>query len=98
MLNAREFEAAARAVLDPVHADFIAGGAGDEVTLRANEAAFAQLRLLPRMLTGNAERELAISLLGSRASMPILVSPTAFHKLAHPDGELATARAAAAAG
>ena len=94
----RDFETAARAELDPVYADFIAGGARDEITVRANEAAFGRLQLLPRVLRGSAERELGISLLGSRASLPVLLSPTAFHKLVDPEGELATARAASAAG
>ncbi|MFJ4790347.1 alpha-hydroxy acid oxidase [Streptomyces sp. NPDC088794] len=94
----RDFEAAARAELNPVYADFIAGGARDEITVRANEAAFGRLQLLPRVLRGSAVREVDISLLGSRASMPVLLSPTAFHKLVDPEGELATARAAAAAG
>ncbi|GAA3747965.1 alpha-hydroxy acid oxidase [Salinactinospora qingdaonensis] len=98
MLNVHDFETAARATLDPVYADFIAGGARDEITVRANEAAFSGLRLLPRMLRGSAERDLAVTLLGDRADLPILLSPTAFHKLVTPDGELATARAAAAAG
>jgi 4-hydroxymandelate oxidase len=97
-VNVREFEAAARAALDPVHADYMAGGAGDEFTTRENEAAFARLRLLPRMLRGNAKRETAVFLLGQRAGLPVLLAPTAFHRLAHPEGERATARAAAAAG
>ncbi|MER7182287.1 alpha-hydroxy acid oxidase [Streptomyces hyaluromycini] len=93
-----DFETAARAELDPVYADFIAGGARDEITVRANQAAFGRLQLLPRVLRGSAVRELGTDLLGSRARLPILLSPTAFHKLVHPDGEVATARAAAAAG
>ncbi|MEU6251503.1 alpha-hydroxy acid oxidase [Streptomyces sp. NPDC047043] len=93
-----DFEAAARDKLDPVHADFIAGGARDEITVRANEAAFGRLQLLPRVLRGSAVRDLDVTLLGSRARLPILLSPTAFHKLVDPEGELATARAAAAAG
>lgn len=75
----------ARAVLDPVHYDFFAGGVGDEVVLAENEAAFRRLALLPRVLRGGT--------IG--AGFPVLISPTAFHRLAHPDGELATARAAA---
>ncbi|SDJ16737.1 4-hydroxymandelate oxidase [Lentzea albidocapillata subsp. violacea] len=74
----------ARAVLDPVHYDFFAGGVGDEVVLADNEAAFRRLALLPRVLRGNEISD----------DFPVLISPTAFHKLAHPDGELATARAA----
>ncbi|MBV2354921.1 alpha-hydroxy-acid oxidizing protein [Streptomyces sp. J2-1] len=93
-----DFETAARAELDPVYADFIAGGAQDEITVRANQAAFRRLRLLPRVLRGSAERNLETRLFGGRADLPILLSPTAFHKLLNPEGELATARAAAAAG
>lgn len=93
----REFEAAARERLDPVHYDYFAGGAGDEVTLRANEAAFRRLALLPRVLRGPRKPELGVTLLGDRAAMPVLVAPTAFHRLADPEGERATARAAAAA-
>ncbi|MER5216272.1 alpha-hydroxy acid oxidase [Streptomyces sp. NPDC002838] len=93
-----DFETAARAKLDPVYADFIAGGARDEITVRANEAVFGRLQLLPRVLRGSTARELDLDLLGSRARLPVLLSPTAFHKLVDPEGELATARAAAAAG
>ncbi|MFI7230053.1 alpha-hydroxy acid oxidase [Nonomuraea angiospora] len=93
----REFEAEARARLDTAHYDYFAGGAGDEVTVRANEAAFARIGLLPRVLRGAAKLRTGLTLLGSRASMPVLVAPTAFHRLADPEGERATARAAAAA-
>jgi 4-hydroxymandelate oxidase len=93
----RDYEAAARERLDPVIYDYFAGGAGDEVTVRANESALARLSILPRILRGAAKRDLAVSLLGSVASMPVLVAPTAFHKLADPEGESATARAVAAA-
>ncbi|MEU6407774.1 alpha-hydroxy acid oxidase [Microbispora sp. NPDC046933] len=93
----REFEAAARDRLDPAHYDYFAGGAGDEVTVRANEAAFARLALLPRVLRGAGSPQLGVALLGSRVATPVLVAPTAFHRLADPEGEKATARAAAAA-
>ncbi|MEV4359704.1 alpha-hydroxy acid oxidase [Nonomuraea sp. NPDC049625] len=93
----REFEAEARARLDPAHYDYFAGGADDEVTVRANEAAFARIGLLPRVLRGAAKLQTGLTLLGSRAAMPVLVAPTAFHRLADPEGERATARAAAAA-
>ena len=98
MRTIAEFEAAARQRLDPVHYDYYAGGAQDEITLAENESAFRKLRLLPRVLRGSDKRDLSVELLGSRSSMPILVAPTAFHRLAHADGELATARAAALAG
>lgn len=98
MRTIAEFEAVARERLDPVHYDYYAGGAQDEITLAENESAFRKLRLLPRVLRGSDKRDLSVELLGSRSSMPILVAPTAFHRLAHADGELATARAAALAG
>ncbi|WP_034385657.1 alpha-hydroxy acid oxidase [Herbidospora cretacea] len=89
------YEAIARQRLPKAHYDYFAGGAGDESAVHENEAAFARLRLVPRVLTG-ARPDLRVSLPGGRASLPVLVAPTAFHRLAHPDGELATARAAAA--
>ncbi|MDI5982700.1 alpha-hydroxy-acid oxidizing protein, partial [Amycolatopsis magusensis] len=88
----------ARELLDPVHYDYFAGGAGEETALAENERAFQRLALLPRVLRGQPRPATPVQLPGARASTPILVAPTAFHRLAHPDGELATARAAAAAG
>jgi 4-hydroxymandelate oxidase len=81
-----------------VHADFFAGGAGDERTLRANTEAFGRLRLVPRVLRATGTRDLRTTLLGTELAAPVLVAPTAFHRLAHPDGEVATARGAADAG
>ncbi|MGV9363018.1 alpha-hydroxy acid oxidase [Amycolatopsis sp. NPDC003731] len=98
MRTVAELETAARERLDPAHYDYFAGGAQDEITLRENEEAYKRLRLVPRVLRGSDKRDLSIELLGTPSSMPILVAPTAFHRLAHPDGELATARAAARAG
>src|SRR5215471_440215 len=98
MLSLRDFELEAQKRLDRAIYDYFAGGADDEVTLRANEAAFARIGLVPRVLRGSGEPELGLTLLGCRASMPIVIAPTAFHRLAHPEGERATARAAASAG
>ncbi|MBE8521585.1 alpha-hydroxy-acid oxidizing protein [Amycolatopsis sp. H6(2020)] len=98
MRTIAEYEATARERLEPAHYDYFAGGAQDEITLRENEEAYKRLRLIPRVLRGSDKRDLSIELLGTPSSMPILVAPTAFHRLAHPDGELATARAAARAG
>ncbi len=97
LLKVADYQTAASTIVDPVYYDFFAGAARDEITMRANESAFAELCLLPRILRGSDNRRHAVELFGSTASMPILLSPTAFHKLAHADGELATARAAAAA-
>ncbi|NUS64131.1 MAG: alpha-hydroxy-acid oxidizing protein, partial [Saccharothrix sp.] len=92
-----ELHEKARAALDPVHYDYYAGGVGDEVVLAENEAAFRRLALLPRVLRGTPTRDLAVDLPGGRLDLPVLIAPTAFHRLAHPEGEVATARAAAAA-
>jgi 4-hydroxymandelate oxidase len=92
-----ELAVMARRRLAPEVFDYFAGGADDEVTTRANEAAFTRLRLLPRVLRGSGTRHLATTIAGTSAALPVFVAPTAFHRLAHPDGEVATARAAAAA-
>jgi isopentenyl diphosphate isomerase/L-lactate dehydrogenase-like FMN-dependent dehydrogenase len=74
--------------------DYYQGGSEDEVTLRANRAAFERLRLRPRMLVDVSACDLRTSVLGIPVSMPVLVAPTAGHGLAHPEAECATARAA----
>jgi lactate 2-monooxygenase len=77
---------------------YIAGGAGEELTMRANREAFVRRRLRPRMLTGNKERDLSVELLGTRSAAPFLLAPIGVLSIAHPEGELACARAAAALG
>jgi isopentenyl diphosphate isomerase/L-lactate dehydrogenase-like FMN-dependent dehydrogenase len=77
---------------------YFAGGAADEVTLRANVAAYGRWRLRPRVLAGIGEWSTEAEVLGARVSMPILVAPTALQALLTPEGERASARAAAAAG
>ena len=95
MLCVRDFEVEARQRLDPAVYDFYAGGADDEVTLRANETAFTRIGLLPRVLRGAGMPELGLYLLGCDVALPVLIAPTAFQRLAHLEGECATARAAA---
>jgi 4-hydroxymandelate oxidase len=97
-LNLHEYEAAARPLLTPMVLDYIAGGAGDEATVRANREAFDQWRLLPRMMRGLREVSTATTVLGQPIAMPVLIAPSGLHRLVHEDGELATARAARAAG
>ena len=77
---------------------YLAGGAGDEWTLRENESAFRRFVLRPRVLVDVGEVSTATRVLGIDVSMPILVAPMGFQRIFHPDGELATARAAAAVG
>jgi isopentenyl diphosphate isomerase/L-lactate dehydrogenase-like FMN-dependent dehydrogenase len=98
LVNVADFERRAAEVLEPGVHGYYAGGAGDEWTLRENVAAFGRHRLRPRVLVDVSAVSAATTVLGSPVSMPLLVAPTALHRLAHPDGEPATARAAAAAG
>jgi len=78
--------------------DFADGGAENEYTLRRNEAAFAQVELLPQPLNGAAERDLSVELFGRRLALPVMIGPTGLSGLFWPSGEIAAARAAAAAG
>lgn len=97
-INVHEYEVAARSLLSPMIFDFVAGGAGDEVTLLACRSAFARWRLVPRVLRGLPNVTTATTVLGQYVSSPLLIAPTSLHKLVHPEGELATARAARTAG
>ena len=74
---------------------YFAGGAGDEITLRDNEASWSRLALQPRVLVDVSERDLSVPLLGGDLPHPVVVAPMAYQKHVHPDGELALARAAA---
>jgi 4-hydroxymandelate oxidase len=97
-VNVFDFEANARETLPREAFDYYASGAQDEVTLRENRAAYDRLSLAYRVLVDVSRRDLTTSVLGQPVAMPVLVAPTAFHRLATPEGELATARAAGAAG
>ncbi len=88
----------ARGVLPRAVFDFADGGAETETTLRRNEAAFAEITLLPRPLRGAASRDTSITLFGHRLSMPLIVAPTGLAGLFWPDGECCTARAASESG
>jgi len=93
-----ELERAAEAALSPEAAGYLLGGASTEDTMRENLAAFRRRRIVPRMLAGVAERELACEILGTRMAAPVLLGPVGVQTIVHPEGELASARAAAAAG
>ena len=86
----------AQRVLPRAIFDFVDGGAGDEVTLRRNEAAFDEVSLLPRPLGGAAIRDMSITLFEQKLSMPLMVAPTGLAGLLWPQGEAASARAAIA--
>ena len=97
-LTVDDFEPVAREVLAPDVYDFYAGGAGDEWTLAENRRAFDDWVIRPRVLTGAYPPDPSTELLGTRIDFPVLVAPWAYQKMAHPDGEPATARAAERAG
>lgn len=97
-INVADYEALAAERLEPGPLGYFAGGAGDERTLARNVAAFREWELIPRVLVDVSAVDTSVELLGDRLSMPVLVAPVAFQRLAHPDGEEAMARAAAAAG
>src|SRR5438045_5601500 len=97
-VNVRDYERLAEEKLDANALAYFAGGAGDEVTLRENVAAFERLKLRPRVLVDVGSVATSTAVLGNEISLPVLIAPLAMQRMAHPDGELATARAAAAAG
>jgi 4-hydroxymandelate oxidase len=94
-INLLELEAAAAEALDPLARDYYRSGAGDELTLARNRDAFAEIELLPRVLVDVSSVDTATSVLGADLPHPVTVAPTAFHRLADPEGEVATARGAA---
>ncbi len=93
-----EFEHAARARLDPMAFAYFVGGAGRELTLERNRAAWDALSIWYRVMVDVSRRSTATTLLDLPLSFPLLAAPTALHKMAHPEGELATVRACGEAG
>jgi 4-hydroxymandelate oxidase len=98
LVNVADYGRLARRALPADVWDFIAGGSGDQLTMRANRRAFAATALRPRVLVDVSRRMTGTVMLGTEVAAPMAVAPMAYHCLAHPDGEVATARAAAASG
>lgn len=98
VLDLAAIEEQARALLPPAVADYFAGGAESEITLREATPAWRAWRLRPRVLRGIQTVDLRTTLLGTPVATPIGVSPWGYQAMAHPDGECATARGAAAVG
>lgn len=98
MINVADYAAAAREKVAPEVWCYFEGGAGDEVTLRANTAAYERWQLRPRMLVDVSAVTTATTLLGTEVASPLGIAPFAMQRLLDPEGELATARAAASAG
>jgi L-lactate dehydrogenase (cytochrome) len=93
-----ELEERAMAAMDPKAANYVGAGAGSEETIRANREAFRRRRIVPRMLRDVSQRDLSTTVLGTAMPAPLLLAPIGVQHGVHPDGELATARAAAAVG
>ncbi len=93
-INVFEYEARATETLPKPEADFIAGGATDEITLRRTRAVFDSIMLRPRMLVDISQRDLSTTVLGHRIQFPIMLDPAGSHGRAHPQGELLTAKVA----
>lgn len=98
ILNLAELEQMASTRLPQQAWDYYQSGADDELTLRRNRAAYEARSLCYRVLVDVSTRDLTTTVLGHAVQLPVLVAPTAFHRLAHPEGELASVRAAGAAG
>ncbi len=97
-VNLHDLEAWARERLTTNALEYYASGAGDELTARENRAAFARLKLRPRVLRDVSHVRTDTSVLGLPLALPVAAAPSAFHGLAHPEAERATARALAGAG
>ncbi len=93
-INLYDYEARAKQVLPHNAWDFIDAGAMDEITTRRNRTAFDALSLRPRFLRDVTDRDISTTVLGDEISLPVLLAPSGQHMLAHPEGELATARGA----
>ncbi|KAM7471887.1 hypothetical protein LguiA_010070 [Lonicera macranthoides] len=94
-VNVNEFQELARQALPKMYYDFYTGGAEDQHTLRENVEAFCRITIRPRVLVDVCRIDTSTTILGYKTSAPIMIAPTAMHQLAHPEGEVATARAAA---
>jgi len=98
IVNLDELEQQAKHQLDQPSYDFVAGGAGSELTLRANREGFQRITIMPRVLTGIKQVDTSMNLLGQRLSMPIYVTPMANHGVVHPMAEVGSAQGAKKAG
>jgi isopentenyl diphosphate isomerase/L-lactate dehydrogenase-like FMN-dependent dehydrogenase len=97
-LSIADYERIAEERLEPGPWAYLAGGSGDEWTLRENRAAFARWTFRPRVLCDVSAISTATTVLGTKIELPVVVAPVAYQQLYHPDGDCATARGAAAAG
>jgi 4-hydroxymandelate oxidase len=92
-----DFEPVAKQRMSPMAWDYVTGAAADELTVKGNREAYQKIRLKPHVLVDVSALDTGVTLFGKQHAFPILLAPTSYHKLAHPEGELATARGAGAA-
>uniref|UniRef100_A0A251TP15 (S)-2-hydroxy-acid oxidase n=2 Tax=Helianthus annuus TaxID=4232 RepID=A0A251TP15_HELAN len=95
-VNVKEYQELAKQALPKMYYDFFAGGSEDQHTLKENVEAFQRITLRPRVLVDVSKIDMSTTILGYKTSAPIIVAPTSLHQLAHPQGEILTAKAAAA--
>ena len=98
LADVMQFEPLARKRLSQMAYDYIRSGGGDEVTMRENRLGFERLALSPRVLVDVSEIDTRVSLFGTELPSPMMLAPIAYHRVFHPEGELATARGANAGG
>ncbi len=94
LVNLFDFEKLAAEKMSPFAYEYVASGAADEVTLGWNRQAFDKIKLNPSVLTDTSQLDTSMTLFGETMAYPILIAPTAYHKIMHPEGEVATARGA----
>jgi 4-hydroxymandelate oxidase len=97
LVSLADYERAARARMSPMAWEYVSGGAGDELTLGWNQQAYTELRLRTRALLDVSRIDTTLRLFGDDLAHPIILAPTAYHRLMHADGERATRRGAVAA-
>ncbi len=97
-VNIEDYHSRAKEKLSAAAYGYYASGAHDQITLDRNRRAFEEIRLHYRVMVDVSERDQSTEILGRKLSMPVMLAPTAFHCMADPEGEVATARAASAAG
>lgn len=97
LINLYDFEKMAQGIMSKMVYEYVAGGAADEFTVRWNREAFDKIKLKPNILNDVSKLDTKVSLFGHELISPILIAPTAWHKLMHPEGEIATAKGASSA-
>ena len=97
IINLFDFEKAAEGSMSKMAYEFVASGAADEFTVKWNREALDKVKIQTNVLNDVTKLDTKVSLFGTELAYPILIAPTAFHKLMHPEGEIATARGAGAA-